>query len=331
MLLWNSILFVCAILCAALGGAASYAQPSRMSCDKFVPNTAPGELLDWRDTVRLEHCDRMSRLQRISRYASGAPPQFFEVTLSEERLPPSFDVEVPLLRVVFPERVFFDTDEALLRPEAMEVVRVVSRSLRLEPPDVALFVAGHADARGSRAYNQNLSIDRANAVAAAIRAEGVNVASVWRVGFGEDMPLVAGDSMEAYGQNRRVEFLFAARPEAVAVWLADAQVDLLCQGRTRREMDDCRASLDLRQDYLAVEVSGSDANAALGRSSANTDLENDAVQAGLRNESANVTPGGAHVVADVDSARTIVNPVGTRRIRIDPVNRRFEPIDLGGG
>ena len=101
----------------------------------------------------------------------------------------SLPVDVPLLRVVFPERVFFDTAQWNLRPDAISVIDVVAESLRREPPDVAVFVAGHADSRGSRAYNFDLSLKRANAVSEALVRRGVGQAAIWRIGFGEAVPL----------------------------------------------------------------------------------------------------------------------------------------------
>jgi len=282
---------------AAAGASAAAAleptTPPRANClDYMAPQAAQHGLYDWRDTLGIEHCDRIKRLWDIASFnAYGAPPQFFDGYISARDLPADIQVDMPLLRVVFPERVFFDTARAELRPEAWEVVRDVARNLQLEPPDVVLFVAGHTDHRGARDYNQGLSIDRANAVADAILSLGVNVAKVWRVGFGEDMPLQAGDDERAWGQNRRVEFLFAARAEAVAQWLSDAQIDMLCQGRTAAEANECVRRLDLRTDYVAIQTNQRVLNV-------------DAEQGGVR-----------------------LYLQGTERITINPVNRRASAVE----
>lgn len=291
------MLVVASALCATAHANAAAAPlsptpPPAVNCLDYIPRGASQGLYDWRDTLGVEHCDRIKRLWEISTLnALGAPPQFFDGAIAARDLPSDVRVDMPLLRVVFPERVFFDTARAELRPEAWEVVRIVARNLQLEPPDVVLFVSGHTDERGDRDYNQGLSVERANAVADAILSIGVNVAKVWRVGFGEDMPLRAGDDEEAWGQNRRVEFLFAARAEAVAVWLSDAQLDMLCQGRTAAEANDCVRRLDLRRNYVAIQTNQRllDVNAQRG-----------------------------HVR---------VNPQGTARITINPVNRRAGPVE----
>lgn len=224
-------------------------------CLQFLPPGATGGLMDWKALVWVEHCDRIKRLQRIS---SALPPnerpQFYDGTILARELPGYVGIDVPVLRVVFPDRSFFATNESVVKPGAFSVARIVAESLRKEPPDVVMFVAGHADARASRTYNEALSIDRSNALAAAILQFGTGDASVWRVGFGEDLPLVAGASEAAYDKNRRIEFLFSARSEALGVWMARNQKDDLCQGRTRSEIDRCKQALTFQPTYEVVEL-----------------------------------------------------------------------------
>lgn len=288
-------------------------------CTQYLNNISTSGLLDWRDTVEVEHCDRIKRLQRISDLSLGAEPQFFDAGVAANRLPPNVGVRIPLLRVVFPERVFFDTNSARLRPEAWEVARIVAENLQKEMPDVVVFVAGHADDRGDRDYNQNLSIDRANALAEAILGYGVNVASVWRIGFGEDMPLVAGSNDYAWGQNRRIEFIFAARPEPVAVWLSDQQVDMLCQGTSQRQMEKCKKQLDFEKGYEALEVvQGKQTVFPTGSGGAVSGGEGQKAQV-------NTKPGGAKV--DPEGSKVAIEVRPQRKIFIDPANRRVGEIE----
>lgn len=287
-------------------------------------NAPPGRSVElgWRDTVELEHCDRMKRLERIASIQGlGAKPEFYDATITADRLPPAVGVRIPLLRVVFPERVFFDTNKSTLRPEAMEVVRIVAESLRREPPDVALFIAGHADERGANDYNLNLSIDRADALADAILADGVDVASVWRVGFGEDLPLIAGSNEYAWGQNRRIEFLFAARPEAIAVWAGEDQVDLLCQSTSRSASQNCKAKLTpVNQGYLIQEQVRQHSRVAPDSSQTTADIT------GGR-ESVEVLQTGASVGAAA-AEKVTVAPAAPRKIVVNPVNRSVSRTEL---
>src|SRR5262249_23206614 len=97
--------------------------------------------------------------------------RFFTYNVDKKDLR-GFKSDMPVLRVVYEERVFFDTDKADVRQEALPVVKSVASTLKQQKHKVALFVAGHTDARGSEEYNLNLSIRRAEAVARAIKREG---------------------------------------------------------------------------------------------------------------------------------------------------------------
>jgi hypothetical protein len=130
---------------------------------------------------------------------------------------------MPILRIVFPEHVFFDTDKANVRPEAELVLKSVAESLQKQVGQVALFVAGHTDARGTEKHNLDLSIRRADSVARALVSKGVGSASIWRVGFGKAIPLRPNTSAKNMAYNRRVEFLIAQQPAIIAAWVKTAK------------------------------------------------------------------------------------------------------------
>jgi hypothetical protein len=53
--------------------------------------------------------------------------------------------------------------------------------------------------------------------------------------------------------NRRVEFLFAARPEAAAIWLKD-QMDFACSRSDEAGKARCLVTLRLRPSYVVEAV-----------------------------------------------------------------------------
>lgn len=226
--------------------------PFEVDCSSLIRSD---ELVQsWEETVELENCDRIQRLARIARVTSpGSAPRFYVDRIVAGKIP-DISVEVPVVRVVFPQRVFFDTAAHDIRPEGLEVVRIVVEALKYDPPDAAIFVAGHTDPRGGRDFNQSLSVDRANAIAEAIRDSGVRTGKIWRVGFGPDMPLVPNTGEESWGYNRRVEFLFAAKELAIGVWLAETQLENLCSADSVADSDACKRTLNFRNQYDAVEV-----------------------------------------------------------------------------
>lgn len=169
------------------------------------------------------------------------------------RTPASFHVPIPVLRVVFAEKSFFDTAQSTLRPEAYPILRAIAETLKGDVPDTAVFVAGHTDSRGSEDYNYNLSVSRSDAVAQALYHQGVGQIALWRVGFGEAVPLYPNDSDEHMGYNRRVEFLFAARTEAVLDTLK-RQLDHVCAASDAAAADKCKRSIELRPSFEAVQL-----------------------------------------------------------------------------
>lgn len=289
-------------------------------CRALLPASgARGGVRPWQEFVWLEHCDRIKRLLRLSSLLpQDQQPQFFEGIIPAARLPAGFQTDIPVLRVVFPERTFFDTAAIALRPEAQQVSAIIAESLQQEPPDVALFVAGHADTRGERPLNERLSIDRANAIAVQILRSGINFSSIWRVGFGEDMPLVSGTTAYAWDRNRRVEFLFAAKPEAVATWLSDQQLDDLCQARTLAEVAQCKRGLKFDHRYEALELKLPERTPVDPSAPRSRRVKLSGKQA-QRVAPAAGSPRGVDPAA---AALVAVAPVPGRRFQLDPLSRR---------
>jgi opacity protein-like surface antigen len=133
------------------------------------------------------------------RYTFGAPP------------PPPHAIAFPDL--VLASRsylVFFDWDRADLTQRARQIVREAAehstrgRYTRIE-------VDGYTDTSGTPAYNQRLSVRRAEAVAAELVRDGVPRAAIAIQGFGETHPLVSTGDGVREPQNRRVEIIFGMR------------------------------------------------------------------------------------------------------------------------
>jgi OOP family OmpA-OmpF porin len=72
-------------------------------------------------------------------------------------------------------------------------------------PDLRLQVAGHTDATGDPAYNQWLSMQRAEAVMNYLVAQGVNPGHIGAVGYGGQRPIADNDTVDGLRKNRRVE------------------------------------------------------------------------------------------------------------------------------
>lgn len=183
------------------------------------------QILEPKDTVEMEHEDRKRRLRRLSDAMGVDAPQFLEYRISPaEHGLADYPVDIPVLRVIFGEKVFFDFDREEMRPEAQPALGIIAQSLSLDPPDVSVFIAGHTDAIGGVAYNQQLGLRRARAVAGNLILLGVNRAQLFDISFGKMVPIADNDTEEGRAHNRRVEFLFGARPAPIAAWLVKQPV-----------------------------------------------------------------------------------------------------------
>jgi outer membrane protein OmpA-like peptidoglycan-associated protein len=102
------------------------------------------------------------------------------------------------------EGVDFAYDSHELTGKAQGILAGVVAVLR-QHPDLRLQVAGHTDTQGDPAYNQWLSLQRAQAVRDYLVAQGVDPAHIGAVGYGGQRPIAANTTREGLRMNRRVE------------------------------------------------------------------------------------------------------------------------------
>ena len=70
-------------------------------------------------------------------------------------------------------------------------------------------IEGHADERGSRAYNLALGEKRSETIKEIMLINGVSKNSIEVVSYGEENPAVMGTDDETHSLNRRVEIVFS--------------------------------------------------------------------------------------------------------------------------
>ena len=104
----------------------------------------------------------------------------------------------------FSEKALFDTDSAQLNASGSAVMSDLFSSLGEYKGITGISVSGHTDSRGSEAYNQALSEQRAQTVAAEISARYPD-ARMEVVGMGESAPVASNVTEEGRQMNRRVE------------------------------------------------------------------------------------------------------------------------------
>lgn len=110
-----------------------------------------------------------------------------------------------------PARVYFDTNQAALSPQALEVIAQTLQEAQRQACNVTrVRIVGHTDAVGSAHANLALSEARALAVRDALTARGLDAALAEIEAAGETQPLRHTRDGAAEPINRAVEITFEA-------------------------------------------------------------------------------------------------------------------------
>ncbi len=100
--------------------------------------------------------------------------------------------------------VNFEFDKATLTVNARTLLDEVASALT-DTPQIRVEVGGHTDARGSDAYNQELSEHRAQSVVDYLLSKGIAPERLQAAGYGETVPVADNQTDEGRELNRRVE------------------------------------------------------------------------------------------------------------------------------
>jgi OOP family OmpA-OmpF porin len=103
------------------------------------------------------------------------------------------------------ENVNFEFNKSTLTPAAKKSLTENADNFRKQP-NLKVEIAGHTDSVGSDAYNNNLSMRRANAVRDFLITQGMNPKNMVAKGYGESQPVADNKTDAGRAQNRRVEF-----------------------------------------------------------------------------------------------------------------------------
>jgi OOP family OmpA-OmpF porin len=107
-------------------------------------------------------------------------------------------------KVTFAADTTFDFDKAVLKPDGKAKLDDLASKLQGMNLEVIIAV-GHTDSVGNDAYNQRLSVRRAEAVKAYLVSKGIEANRVYTEGKGEKQPVADNKSAAGRAQNRRVE------------------------------------------------------------------------------------------------------------------------------
>lgn len=102
--------------------------------------------------------------------------------------------------------IYFDFDKATFKTESYTELNKLEAMLS-QNQNIVMEIAGHTDAVGTKAYNQYLSLKRAQAVKDYLTKKGISTKRIKAVGYGKSKPLASNDDERGGRElNRRVEF-----------------------------------------------------------------------------------------------------------------------------
>ncbi|MEW5694299.1 MAG: OmpA family protein [Candidatus Hydrogenedentota bacterium] len=119
------------------------------------------------------------------------------------------------ITVRFPDRVFFDSGKAVIKPEGKEVLdKVINVIKKFQEREIR--IEGHTDNVPINTYlfpsNWELSTGRSVVVLRyLVEKGGVSPLKVSAIGYGEYHPITTNDTDEGRAKNRRVDIIFISK------------------------------------------------------------------------------------------------------------------------
>ncbi len=114
-------------------------------------------------------------------------------------------------RILILEKIYFETAKAVIKEVSYNILDAIVQTLQANPSIELIEIQGHADERGSHAYNMRLTDDRAHAVLRYLVNKGVARSRLEAKGYGSTQPICRQSNEECWSQNRRVEFVIKRR------------------------------------------------------------------------------------------------------------------------
>lgn len=107
-------------------------------------------------------------------------------------------------KVTLASDVLFDFDKSVIKPEGRAKLDDLVGKVKGVALEVIIAI-GHTDSVGGDAYNQRLSVRRAEAVKAYMVSKGIEPNRIYTEGKGKKQPIADNRTADGRAKNRRVE------------------------------------------------------------------------------------------------------------------------------
>jgi len=133
-------------------------------------------------------------------------PETYNGYQDEDGCPDKGLVIVEDTQITILEKIYFETDSAIIQSRSFPLLDAVAATLNGSPHITLVEIQGHADERGGDEYNIKLTRARAASVMNALIERGVIKNRLRSAGYGERCPVDPKNNANAWEKNRRVEF-----------------------------------------------------------------------------------------------------------------------------
>lgn len=118
------------------------------------------------------------------------------------------------IKVTFDNAILFPTNKSELSATSRAALTKFAQSLK-DSPDTDVTIYGHTDNTGTRAVNERISKERAEAVANFLVGQGISRSRITTEGLAFDQPVADNSTAEGRAQNRRVEIYITANKDMI--------------------------------------------------------------------------------------------------------------------
>lgn len=118
------------------------------------------------------------------------------------------------IKVTFDNGILFATNKSELSSASRNALTKFATSLK-NSPDTDVTIYGHTDNTGTRAVNERISKERADAVANFLVGQGISRSRLTTEGLAFDQPVADNSTAEGRAQNRRVEVYITANADMI--------------------------------------------------------------------------------------------------------------------
>ena len=126
------------------------------------------------------------------------------------------------LKPVVVKNIYYEYDKFSLLDSSKTVIDTTMLKILTDNPDIKIEIGSHPDSRGSDAYNQRLSQQRAQSVVNYLVGKGIPRKRLVAKGYGESKPIAPNDNKDGSDNpegrqlNRRTEFRIIGKIEGVS-------------------------------------------------------------------------------------------------------------------